>query len=376
MIPLYKPYLNGAEKLYVNQCLDSSWISSRGEFVSRFESGFERFVGIRHAATACNGTVALHLALAALGLGPGDEVIVPTLTYVASVNAIVHAGAKPVFVDAVQSTWQMDPVDVRRKITANTKAVLAVHLYGAACEMDELQSICRAHNLYLIEDCAEAFGTYYRDKHVDSFGDIATFSFFGNKTITTGEGGMIATNNSQLFSTAHRLKTQGVSPTREYWHEVIGYNYRMTNICAAIGVAQLEQAEQILGMKRQIAAWFNERLSGIPVTLQHEPKDNRQSWWLYSVLAKDAAERDGLRNALRLAGIETRPFFHPAHILPPYASGLHFPVAESLSARGINLPSFPGLSESDVDQICEAIRQYYGSRRSMIAVDFSSRRGA
>ena len=188
---------------------------------------------------------------------------------------------------------------------------------------------------------------------------------------------MIATNNSQLFSTAHRLKTQGVSPTRRFWHEVIGYNYRMTNIlCSDRSRPPLEQAEQILGMKRQIAAWFNERLSGIPVTLQHEPKDNRQSWWLYSVLAKDAAERDGLRNALRLAGIETRPFFHPAHILPPYASGLHFPVAESLSARGINLPSFPGLSESDVDQICEAIRQYYGSRRSMIAVDFSSRRGA
>jgi perosamine synthetase len=366
MIPVYQPYLTGKEKEYVASCFDSTWISSRGEFVSRFEAEFEKFVGVRHATTVCNGTVALHLAMMSLGLGPGDEVIVPTLTYVASVNTIVQTGATPIFVDSLSSTWQIDPKDVQRKITPRTKAVMAVHLYGAPCDMTSLVQLCDHHGLFLIEDCAEAFGTLYRGRHVGTFGDIATFSFFGNKTITTGEGGMVVTNNSELFAKAYHLKTQGVSPTREYWHDTIGYNYRMTNLCAAIGVAQLEHADQILNKKRLIAEWYNEELAGLPVTPHQEPDAVRHSWWMYSILARDADERTRLRSELRLAGVETRPLFHPVHQLPPYFNGLSFPVAEQLSSRGINLPSYPGLERREIQMICRTIRSVYDKSKSKI----------
>ncbi|HEV7881287.1 DegT/DnrJ/EryC1/StrS family aminotransferase [Bradyrhizobium sp.] len=366
MIPVYQPYLTGKEKEYVASCFDSTWISSRGEFVSRFEAEFEKFTGVRHATSVCNGTVALHLAMMALGLGPGDEVIVPTLTYVASVNTVVQAGATPVFVDSLRSTWQIDPKDVQRKITPRTKAVMAVHLYGAPCDMTSLTELCEQHGLFLIEDCAEAFGTLYRGKHVGTFGDIATFSFFGNKTITTGEGGMVVTNNSELFTKAYHLKTQGVSPTREYWHDTIGYNYRMTNICAAIGVAQLEHAGQILSKKRLVAEWYDEELADLPLTRHQEFENMRHSWWMYSILARDPDECSRLRNTLRLAGVETRPLFHPVHLLPPYFSGLSFPVAESLSSRGINLPSYPGLERRDVKMICQTIRAQYDASDSKI----------
>jgi perosamine synthetase len=366
MIPVYQPYLTGKEKEYVASCFDSTWISSRGEFVSRFEAEFEKFIGVRHATTVCNGTVALHLAMMALGLGPGDEVIVPTLTYVASVNTVVQSGATPVFVDSLRSTWQIDPKDVQRKITPRTKAVMAVHLYGAPCDMTALVELCKQHGLLLIEDCAEAFGTLYRGRHVGTFGDIATFSFFGNKTITTGEGGMVVTNNSELFAKAYHLKTQGVSPTREYWHDTIAYNYRMTNICAAIGVAQLEQADQILNRKRLVAKWYDEGLAGLPLTSHQEFENTRHSWWMYSILARDPDECARLRSELRLAGVETRPLFHPVHLLPPYFSGLTFPVAESLAPRGINLPSYPGLERRDVKMICQTIRAQYDANDSKI----------
>jgi perosamine synthetase len=366
MIPVYRPYLTGKEQEYVASCFESTWISSRGEFVSKFEADFEKFVGVRHATSVCNGTVALHLAVVALGLGPGDEVIVPTFTYVASVNTIVHAGATPVFVDSLPDTWQVDPADIRRKITPRTKAVMAVHLYGGSCDMDALSEICERHGLFLIEDCAEAFGTLYRGKHVGTFGDIGTFSFFGNKTITTGEGGMLITNNSELFSKAYHLKTQGVSPTREYWHDAIGFNYRMTNICAAIGVAQLEHADSILRNKRLIAEWYGEELAQLPLAPQPEPAGVRHSWWMYSVLARSSEECAELRSELRLAGVETRPLFHPVHLLPPYFSGSSFPIAESISPRGINLPSYPSLERQHVATICQVLRSHYRGRGSKI----------
>lgn len=190
-IPVYQPSLTGNEKKYVNECIDSTWISSKGRFVVEFEEKFAAYTGVRHAASVSNGTVALHLALIALGVGPGDEVIVPTLTYISSVNAIVYTGATPVFVDSLENTWQMDPEDVKRKITPQTRAIMAVHLYGHPCDMDPLMEIVKGHGLFLVEDCAEAFGSLYKGKHVGSFGDIATYSFFGNKTITTGEGGWL-----------------------------------------------------------------------------------------------------------------------------------------------------------------------------------------
>ena len=245
MIPIYKPDLGGNEKKYVNECIDTSWISSRGRFVQEFERRFSERIKVAHATAVSNGTVALHLALEALGIQDGDEVIVPTLTYIASVNAISYTGATPVFCDSDALSWQMDPEDIRRRITPKTRAIMVVHLYGQACDMDAIMRIAKEHNLFVIEDCAEAFGTLYKGQHVGAFGDIATFSFFGNKTITTGEGGMVVSNDKALLERARHLKGQGLAAHREYWHDVIGFNYRMTNIQAAIGLAQLERAREV-----------------------------------------------------------------------------------------------------------------------------------
>lgn len=264
MIPVYQPYFTGQEKIYVNQCLDSSWISSKGEFIKKFEGLFAEYIGAKKATSVSNGTVAIHLALEAIGVGKDDEVIVPALTYIASVNTILQTGAKPVYVDSLSHSWQVDPEDILRKITPQTKAVMVVHLYGLPCDMDPIVKICRERNLLLIEDCAEAFGTYYKGQHVGTFGDIATFSFFGNKTITTGEGGMVVANNAETIDRAFHLKNQGVSSTREYWHDVLAYNYRMTNICAAIGLAQLEKADEILEKSDKLPLCMNHHSTACP----------------------------------------------------------------------------------------------------------------
>lgn len=359
MIPVYQPHFSGREKEYVNQCLDSSWISSRGEFISRFESAFADYTGAAHATSVCNGTVAIHLALEAIGIGPGDEVIVPTLTYIASVNTIIQTGATPVFADSLEDTWQIDPSSVRRKITPKTKAVMAVHLYGQACDMDELLLICREHRLLLIEDCAEAFGTLYKGRHVGTFGDIATFSFFGNKTITTGEGGMVVAREQSTIERAYHLKNQGVSKTREYWHDSVAYNYRMTNICAAIGLAQLENADNVLAKKRQIASWYRRGLAGLPLKTHDEQPGTVHSFWMCSILLDNAELRPALREHLKTAGIETRPLFYPSHTLPHCTTGETFTVAESLGARGINLPSYPDLTEGQVTDICKEIGSFF-----------------
>lgn len=364
MIPVYRPHLGEREKEYVNQCLDTTWISSRGEFIGRFEQEFARYIGAEHVTTVCNGTVAIHLALEAIGIGPGDEVIVPTLTYIASVNTIIQTGAKPIFADSLPETWQIDPEDVERKITPRTRAIMAVHLYGQPCDMDAIGSICERHDLLLIEDCAEAFGSRYKGQHVGTFGDVATFSFFGNKTITTGEGGMVVARDRDVMGKAYHLKTQGVSPTREYWHDVVAYNYRMTNICAAIGLAQLEQADAIIAKKRLIADWYQKGLFDLPLKTHVEQPGTFHSFWMCSIVLEDAGLRQPLRDHLAHAGIETRPLFHPAHVLPHCATGESFPVAESLTARGINLPSYPGLERRDVDLIVGAIRAFLdGSSR-------------
>jgi perosamine synthetase len=359
MIPVYQPYFSGREKIYVNECLDSTWISSKGEFIGRFEKGFGDYIGAPHVTSVCNGTVAIHLALEALGIGPGDEVIVPTFTYIASVNTILQAGAKPVFVDSLESSWQIDPEDVQRKITPRTKAVMVVHLYGLPCDMDAIGAICEQHKLLLVEDCAEAFGTRYKGRHVGTFGDIATFSFFGNKTITTGEGGMVVAKDIKTIQRAFHLKNQGVSQTREYWHDEVAYNYRMTNICAAIGLAQLENIDEILSRKRQVAHWYRDELAGLPLTAHNELPDTVHSFWMCSIALDDKDQRQPLRDFLKLQGIETRPVFYPSHTMPHCATNETFAVAESLAARGINLPSYPGLQRSEVEKIVGAIRHFF-----------------
>lgn len=364
-IPIYQPDLTGNEKTYVNECIDSSWISSRGRFVNEFETRFATRIGIENAATVSNGTVALHLALMALGIGPGDEVIVPTLTYIASANAVAYTGATPVFVDSIRNTWQIDPEAVRRSITPRTRAIMPVHLYGQSCDMDALSAIAQEHRLFIIEDCAEAFGTMYKGKHVGTFGDISTFSFFGNKTITTGEGGMVVSNDKTLIERARHLKGQGLAAHREYWHDVVGYNYRMTNIQAAIGLAQLERADEFISRKRTLAERYRTTLSELPIECQAEAPDTVHSYWMFSILVEHANQRDELRRHLANASIETRPLFYPMHTMPMYSRNYrkHI-VAEDLAWRGINLPSWPGLKEEQIVKITTTISEFYNSKKT------------
>jgi len=358
-IPVYRPSLTGNEKKYVNDCLDSTWISSKGKYIKDFETAFADYIGIKHAASVCNGTVAIHLALVALGIGPGDEVIVPTLTYIASVNAIAYTGATPVFVDSLSDTWQIDPEDVKRKITGRTKAIMAVHLYGHPCDMDALVTIARNHRIFLIEDCAEAIGSKYKGKHVGVFGDISTFSFFGNKTITTGEGGMVVTNDETLHDRSVHYKGQGLAKHREYWHDVIGYNYRMTNICAALGLAQLEQANSFIARKLEIARLYAEGLKGSNVEFHGTHPDVLHSYWMCSILVSDPEKRDAMREYLADRGIETRPLFFPVHTMPMYSQKYQrHNIAENLGWRGINLPSFPSIRDEEVHTIIAAIRSF------------------
>ena len=357
-IPVYQPSLAGNEKRYVNECLDSTWISSKGEFLQRFERSFADYTGVTYATAVSNGTVALHLALVALGIGPGDEVIVPTLTYIASVNAIAYTGATPVFVDSERDSWQLDPADVRRKVTPRTRAIMVVHLYGHPADMESIMAVARECNLFVVEDCAEAFGSRIGGRHVGTFGDISTFSFFGNKTITTGEGGMVVTNDATLADRAVHFKGQGLAKHRVYWHDVIGYNYRMTNICAAIGLAQMERADDLVARKQVLAARYDDALRGSRLEL-HRPAraDVVHSYWMYSVLVP-AATRDGVMGDLREAGIETRPLFYPVHTMPMYSQRYErHGVAEELGWRGINLPSWPDLTDEQVRYIAEALVQ-------------------
>jgi len=359
-IPIYQPDIGSKEKAYVNQCLDSTWISSKGEFIERFQAGFAGYIGAPQALAVSNGTVALHLALATLGLGAGDEVIVPSLTYISPVNAIRYVGATPVFADSDPVTWQVNVDDVAARITPRTRAIIVVHLYGQACDMVALAALANAHSLLLIEDCAEALGTRIGGRHVGTFGDIATFSFFGNKTITTGEGGMVVARGAAHQKLALKLRGQGLADDREYWHDVVGFNFRMTNICAAIGLAQLERAEDFIARKRILAEAYTRELQGLPLVLQAEVAGTTHSFWMCSLLTNDPEQRDPLRRALREQGIETRPFFHPVHTMPMYAQGqTGLTVAVDLGARGINLPSWPGLGEEGVQTVCAAIRGHF-----------------
>ena len=355
-IPVYRPDLSGNERAYVLECIDSSWISSIGEFVDRLERAVAEATGAAHAIAVCNGTVALHLALHVLGLGPGDEVIVPSLTYIASVNTIVQTGATPVFAESRWSDWLIDVDDVARRITSRTKAILPVHLYGHACDMVALQALAARHDIVIVEDCAEALGTTLSGRHVGRFGASGTFSFFGNKTVTTGEGGMVITDDAALAMRLRQTKGQGQSLTRRYWHEVLGFNYRMTNLAAAIGTAQMERLPTILERKRALAAQYRALLASAPVVFQQPPPDSVSSDWMVSLLLPEGTDRDLVMSTLLSEGIETRPVFYPAHHMPMHESPLHLPVAESIAMRGISLPSYPGLTGEDVERVATALR--------------------
>lgn len=361
-IPVYQPSLTQREKDLVLDCLDSSWISSKGRYIAQFEKSFADYVGIRHALGVCNGTVAVHLALLALGIGPGDEVIVPTFTYIASVNPIKMVGATPVFADSRRNTWQVDAESVRSKITPRTKAIVVVHLYGLPAEMDAIMSLAREHGLKVVEDCAEAIGSRIAGRHVGTFGDIATFSFFGNKTITTGEGGMVVTQDPALADLVDRYKGQGLARNRVYWHDLVGYNYRMTNLCAAIGCAQMERIQLLIQRKKDLAHRYDTLLADGDLELHRAPSSEYEhTYWMYSVLVPDG-RRDHVIRQLAEDGIETRPLFYPVHSMPIYLQeGEHYPVAEEISRRGINLPSWPDLTEMDQLRVAQRLLAHAGT---------------
>ncbi len=357
-IPVAEPLLNGNEKKYVDDCIDTGWISGSGKYVTGLEEQFAAFCDTRYAIAVFNGTVALHVALLALKVGPGDEVIVPDLTYIASANTVAYCGATPVFVDVDPYTWTIDVADVARKITPRTKAIMPVHVYGHPSEMGPLVDLAKKHNIAIIEDAAEAHGAEYKGKRVGGIGEISTFSFFGNKIITSGEGGIITTNDQGLMEEIRLLKGQGMDPKRRYWFPVIGYNYRMTNVQAAIALAQLERIDWFIERRLEVASWYEEELQDSTFTLSPQADWARNVYWLYSVTVPEGIDRDRFMADMDTQGIETRPFFYPMHVLPPYLDeqgDQKFPVTTKLAATGVNLPSSAKITRADVKRICESM---------------------
>ncbi len=359
MIPVSEPDISEKEIEYVDDAVKSGWVSSHGKYIDEFESGFSKFIGTKYGLTVSNGTAALHLALSSLGIKDGDEVIVPDLTFISPVNAVIYNNAKPVLCDVDKRNWCIDTSKIEDLITDKTKAIIAVHLYGNSANMDELIKIKNKYGLYLIEDTAESLGTTYKNKMLGSFGDIGCFSFYGNKTMTTGEGGFCTTNDNKLYEKMSILRDHGMTSKKRYWHEYIGYNYRMTNLQAALGLAQLERLNKFIEKKREIAKNYNNLLSSY-VTTHPEGSDYKGTYWLYSILLKDENTRDNLMEYLYKNNIDTRRFFYPVHEMPPYIkySNSDYKISEELSRTGMNLPSSVKLTEKDVNYIAEKIIEF------------------
>lgn len=360
-ISVAQPVLNGNERKYVLDCLDTNWISSVGKYITAFEESFASFCGVKHAIATNNGTTALHLALVALDLQPGDEVIIPTVTYIATANAVRYCGATPVLVDVDAATMNIDPADIKRKITSQTKGIIPVHLYGHPAEMETINAIARKHKLWVVEDAAEAHGAEVGGRKVGSMSACATFSFFGNKIVTTGEGGMITTNDDALAQKLRLFRGQGMDLNRRYWFPVVGYNYRMTNIQAAIGLAQMETIEKSLADRATLATWYADALAGLEdqIVLPKEVESVKQVYWMYNIFLRngDATRRDAVMRNLAEVGIETRPVFYPMHVLPPYKEDTAYPVADLWAQRGINLPTHQALTQADVKRVAESLEQ-------------------
>jgi perosamine synthetase len=354
-IPVFRPWIAHAARTYVLDCLDTGWLSSMGAYVRRFEADFAKLCDAGYGVATSSGTTALHLALAAAGIGPGDEVIVPALTFVATANAVVYTGARAVIADVDPATWTLDPADVARRRTPRTRAVIAVHLYGHPADLDALRAAA-GPSVLLVEDAAEAHGARYKGRPVGAVGDAGCFSFYGNKMITTGEGGMLVTDDARVATRASFLRDHAMEASPHYFHSAVGFNYRMTNLQAAVGCGQLEEFSTMLARKRQISTRYGERLAhvrGLGLPPQAPWAEN--VYWMYSVLVPADRARDVVTAALAEVGVETRPFFVPLHLLPPYASEEPRPVSEGLARHGINLPSGPTLSDADVDRVCAAL---------------------
>jgi len=358
-LPVAEPSLGEKELSYVTECVLTGWVSSAGKFVTRFEEMFAESCGVECAIATSSGTTALHLALLSLGIGAGDEVIVPSFTFIATANAVTYTGATPIFVDSESDSWNVDPTLIEEAITPRTKAIIPVHVYGHPAKMEPILEIAKRHGLSVIEDAAEAQGATYQGTPVGSLGDLATFSFYGNKIITTGEGGMVVTNRTDLAEKIRILRDHGMSKERRYWHPVLGYNYRMTNIQAALGVGQMERLDSILEAKRNIAQQYTQGLQDIPgIQLPPQNEWAENVFWLYSIVIntqQGGCSRNKLMERLKAEGIDTRPLFPPLHLQPIYNTGQSLPIAEHLSTHGLSLPSAVTLSDNDIERTIQAI---------------------
>lgn len=363
--PVSMPLLAGRELDYVTDAVKSGWVSSLGSYVTRFEADFAAFCGVKHAICVANGTVALHLALVARGIEAGDQVIMPDLSFIATANATLLTGAKPVFCDVDADSLCIDPTKIEALITPLTKAIVPVHLYGHAANMTAIMEIAERHGLFVLEDAAEAHGSAVGQTRVGGLGHCATFSFYANKNLTTGEGGMITTNDAELAREIRFLRDHAMSPSKRYWHDRMGFNYRMTNLQAAIGCAQLEQVNEFLAMRRKLFEGYSARLGDLQgLRLNREAPGTTNSFWMICAEFDgiDADGRDAISAALRAKGVDTRPFFYPMSDMPYLDGPADTPVAHAVSARGINLPTYLGLTEDDLDTICDAVREVVAAK--------------
>ncbi|RLG78732.1 MAG: aminotransferase DegT [Thermoprotei archaeon] len=364
-IPVASPEIGEEEKELLLKVLEEGWISGISPYVKEFENLFSSWLGVKHSIAVSSGTAALHLALLALGIGSGDEVIVPDLTFAAPANMVVAVGAKPIFVDITRDYWCIDPEQVRKIITPRTKAIIVVHLYGHPARMNEIMEIAEKNGLYIIEDCAEAHGAEFMGKKVSTFGHVSVFSFYANKVITTGEGGMVVTNEDELADKVRLIREHGMRP--RYWHIVLGFNYRMTGLQAALGIAQMKKIDRLIQRKREIAKIYAEVLKDVPgIELHPEMLWAKCIFWLYSIIIdphKFGTDRDSVMEYLARYGIETRSFFYPLHIMSPYKQYINkntrYEVSEYLSKHGLNLPSGPKIDDEDVVYVAETIKRLY-----------------
>ena len=358
-IPISQPCIGAKELEYVTDAFKSGWVSSLGRYIDMFEQKFAEYCGTKFAVSTSNGTCALHLALVALGVKAEDEVIIPDLTFVATGNAVKYIGAKPVTVDVEASTLCISPDAIKSAITPKTRAIIPVHLYGHPANMSEVSAIAKEYGLHVVEDAAEAHGAQIDGKRVGAFGDTGVFSFYGNKIITTGEGGIITTNSEELYNRMTYLRDHAMSKDKRYWHDEVGFNYRMTNLQAALGVAQLENIDEIIELRAKIFHWYKDELSGIKrIKLNYKAQWAQSVYWLVCLEISGYSELDRNKfiDTLKAHGIDSRPFFYPLSSMPSFENRNN-PNALSASRCGINLPCFVGLTRQQVKFICTIIKQ-------------------
>jgi len=361
-----KPSITEKEVEYATDAARNGWGDRCYEYIYRFEELFKQHLGVKYAIATSSCTGALHMGLAALGIGPGDEVILADTNWIASAAPIIYLGAQPIFVDILPDTWCLDPQRVREAITSNTKAIIAVHLYGNLCDMDELLAIGEQYGIPVIEDAAEAIGSVYHGKRAGSIGKFGTFSFHGTKTITTGEGGMFVTNDPELYEHVLTLSNHGRSrkQTKQFWPEMVGFKYKISNIQAAIGCAQVERIDDLIEAKRQIFTTYQEQLSGLPLTLNPELDDTVNGYWMPSIVVRDGVtfDRETLLEAFRADNIDGRVFFWPLSMLPMFDSKPVNRVSYRLFNRAVNLPSYYDLTTGDIERVSRHVHAHLGGK--------------